>query len=526
MHKLPSQIVIEDFLPKKLRNIKEQSIQVELLQDFFLKTLDDVNINLVFQVLLDHLCDLLDGHYARISFNTESGDIIYDSEVAKYPFDNNDKDEHKEKLIRIIKACDADNHICLDFRNSNMICDNKLSSSVFLSIIYFPLLYNEVLFGYAYFFVDPNVQHLQCYKLEIVRNFLNYITPFSYELIKNIDSIILNGSSLREKYEFGGIVGQHPRLLEILEIVSHVANSEATILIQGECGTGKELIARAIHKNSKRCMKPFLPINCGAIPENLLESELFGHVRGAFTGAVSDTKGWFEKADGGTLFLDEVSKMSPALQIKLLRILQTGEYSRVGDSKIQYCDIRIIAATDKNLSELVNEGTFREDVYYRLNVIVIDLPPLRDRKSDILPLADHFLNKFGEKYNKHKLNLGLDAKAMLLAYDYPGNIRELENAIERATVFAEGTFINSHHLPVCIQSGKQPYLTERKSSNFQIAKQKIIRDFENNFIDDCLKASKGNISLAAKTAGIDLKNFYVKMKNCRINPKKYKISVI
>ena len=312
------------------------------------------------------------------------------------------------------------------------------------------------------------------------------------------------------------------KLSVIIPSYWNVSNSEATILIQGECGTGKELIARAIHQNSRRSAKPFLPINCGAIPENLLESELFGHVRGAFTGAVKNKEGWFEKADGGTLFLDEVSKMSPALQIKLLRILQTGEYSRVGDSKIQYCDIRVIAATDKNLSEMVDEGSFREDVYYRLNVIVIDLPPLRDRRSDILPLSYYFLNKFSGKYNKPQLILDSDAKAILLAYDYPGNIRELENAIERATVFAEGNCINSHHLPVCIQAGKHQNLTKKISSTFQQAKQNIIREFEYNFIDDCLKASKGNISLASKTAGIDLKNFYVKMKNCRINPRKYK----
>jgi transcriptional regulator with PAS, ATPase and Fis domain len=526
MYNLPTPTVIEDFIPKKFRYTKKWHIQLEVLQDFLLNTLNEVNINRVFQVLLDHLCDVLSGFYARISFHVESGKMIYDSEVAKYPFDFKNKDEFNDKLIKIIKACDAGNHICLNFKNSHLICDNKISPSIFKSIIYFPIIYNKIVFGYVYFFVNPDVQHLECYNLEIVRNFLNYITPLAHKLINETDSNLSDESSLRDRCEFNEIVGNNPKLLEVLEIVSHIAKSEATILIQGECGTGKELIARAIHENSERCMKPFLPINCGAIPENLLESELFGHVRGAFTGAVRDTKGWFEKADGGTLFLDEVSKMSPALQIKLLRILQTGEYSRVGDSKIRYCDIRIIAATDKNLAEQVNEGSFREDVYYRLNVIVIDLPPLRDRKSDILPLAYHFLNKFGGKYNKHKLYLGLDAKALLLAYDYPGNIRELENAIERATVFVEGTCINSHHLPVCIQSGRRPYLTERKSSTFQKAKQNIIREFEYNFIDDCLKASKGNISLAAKTAGIDLKNFYVKMKNCRINPRKYKMSLL
>jgi transcriptional regulator with PAS, ATPase and Fis domain len=468
---------------------------------------------------------VLNSYYARISFYNESGKFIYDGEVKKGSFDFKNKDEFNDKILKIIKSCDPINHLCLEFNNSNIIYPDNIDSVLPIAVMYFPLIYKENAFGFVYFFIDPNIEHLECYKLDIVRNILNYITPLSYKWTKDIDTNLADESSLRDKFDFHEIVGHHHKLVEVLEIVAHVANSDATILIQGECGTGKELIARAIHKNSSRSIKPFLPINCGALPENLLESELFGHIRGAFTGAIRDNEGWLEKADGGTLFLDEVSKMSPALQIKLLRILQTGEYSRVGDSKIRYCDIRVIAATDKNLSELVMEGGFREDVYYRLNVIVIDLPPLRDRKSDILPLAYHFLNKFGEKYNKPELKFGLDAKALLLAYDYPGNIRELENAIERATVFAEGTCINSHHLPVCIQSGKHPYLTEKKSSSFQKAKHNIIREFEYNFIDDCLKASKGNISLAAKTAGIDLKNFYVKMKKCRINPRKYKMSL-
>jgi Nif-specific regulatory protein len=526
MKRLPAATSIENFIPKKYRYGKHRYLQIELIQDFLLKTLNEVNINRVFQELLDHLCNVLNAHYARMSVLDTLGNSIFDTEISRSSFQCGNKHEFEDKLGKIIKAGGVGHHICLDFKNSNSICVRDSSSSILNSVMYFPLKYNEKVFGFVYFLVEPNIEHLECFKLEIVRNFLNYVTPLSYKFLRETASNLCSEISLRNNYEFSEIIGDHAKLLEVLEIVSHVASSEATILIQGECGTGKELIARAIHKNSKRCLNQFLPINCGAIPENLLESELFGHVRGAFTGAVRDTQGWFEKADGGTLFLDEVSKMSPALQIKLLRILQTGEYSRVGDSKIRFCDIRIIAATDKDLSELVNKGIFREDVYYRLNVIVIDLPPLRERKSDILPLAYHFLNKFGEKYNKPNLSLSLDAKAVLLGYDYPGNIRELENAIERATVFAEGIIVNSHHLPVSIQSGRNPYLTKKKASSFQIAKKNIIREFEHNFIDDCLKASKGNISLAAKTAGIDLKNFYVKMKNCKINPRKYKSPVL
>jgi transcriptional regulator with PAS, ATPase and Fis domain len=525
MQKSITQTGIENYIPKKYRYAKNPYLQLEILQKFLLNTLNEVNLNRIFEVLLEHLNIVLNSSYARISLYKKNGRLIYDNEIRQISSEFKYTYDVQDKIIKIINACDSRNHICLEFKNSHIFNEKNITSDLLISIMYFPLIHKNDVFGFVYFFVDPNVQHFECYKLDIVRNFLNYVTPFLHELTIKTDLDLSDESNLRESFEFDEIVGHHSKLLEVLEIVSHVSNSEATILIQGECGTGKELIARAIHKNSERCMKTFLPINCGAIPENLLESELFGHVRGAFTGAIRDNQGWFEKADGGTLFLDEVSKMSPALQIKLLRILQTGEYSRVGDSKIRYCDIRIIAATDKKLSELVDKGEFREDVYYRLNVIVIDLPPLRERKSDILPLAYHFLNKFAKKYNKSELNFGSDTKALLLAYDYPGNIRELENAIERATVFTEGSLINSYHLPVCIQTGKNPSLMTKKSSNFQTAKQNIIREFEYNFIDDCLKASKGNISLAAKTAGIDLKNFYVKMKNCRINPKKYKLSL-
>ncbi|NIT72171.1 sigma-54-dependent Fis family transcriptional regulator, partial [candidate division KSB1 bacterium] len=243
---------------------------------------------------------------------------------------------------------------------------------------------------------------------------------------------------LRNTHRFEAIVGHDPKIVEILKLVSQIANTEATVLIQGESGTGKELIARALHSNGRRKCQPFIPINCGALPENLLESELFGHVRGAFTGAIKNKRGWFACADGGTIFLDEVHEMSPGLQVKLLRVLQTGQYSPVGSTEISTCDMRVIAATTKNLTRMIREDQFRGELYYRLNVIDIKLPPLRDRKCDIALLIQHFLKFFHTKYGKENLRISRDAESLLLSYTYPGNVRELENIIERAVVLAEG----------------------------------------------------------------------------------------
>ncbi len=330
-------------------------------------------------------------------------------------------------------------------------------------------------------------------------------------------------AELRGKYHFESIIGHHPKIVEILKLVAQVANTNATVLIQGESGTGKELIARAFHYNSRRKEKPLVPINCAALPEHLLESELFGHVRGAFTGAIKGTAGWFERADGGTIFLDEVNDMSLALQVKLLRILQTGEYSRVGSTEIRHSDVRVVAATSQDLQTLVKEGKFREEVYYRLNVIDLWLPPLRDRKCDIPLLARHFLGLYGAKYGKQNLRLSSEAEVLLLAYDFPGNVRELENIIQRAVVLSEGEFIEPHHLPTSVyREWTASALKEKKSSTFKVAKQHAVEQFERDYIIDCLKSTRGNISRGAQVAGIDVKNFYEKMTKYGIDPHSFK----
>ncbi len=252
---------------------------------------------------------------------------------------------------------------------------------------------------------------------------------------------------LRKKYKFDNFIGDSLPMNKVFRVIEKVADSTSTVLILGESGTGKELVAKAIHYHSSRKDKPLIPVNCGAIPEELLESELFGHEKGAFTNAIRTRIGRFEMANGGTIFLDEVAEMSPHLQVKLLRILQEQEFERLGGAKTIRCDVRILAATNKNLDTLVEEGKFREDLYYRLKVIPISLPPLRDRKSDIPLLAHHFLENISKTKSKKHMSITKDVLKALISYDWPGNVREMENIIERMVILAEGENITLDDLP-------------------------------------------------------------------------------
>ena len=256
---------------------------------------------------------------------------------------------------------------------------------------------------------------------------------------------------LRERYRFDNIIGTSAAMTEVLETIAQVADSRATVLLLGETGCGKELIAKAIHYNSSRRDQPLIRINCGALSPSLLESELFGHVEGAFTGAVRDKIGRFEAANGGTIFLDEIGTLSPELQVKMLRVLQEREVERVGDHRSQKIDCRVIAATNLNLEEEVREGTFREDLYYRLNVVTIHLPPLRQRREDIPLLVDHFLEKYNRENDRDVGTISREKMNLLMRFPWPGNIRELENAVERAVVLSTGTELNDDLLPLQVR---------------------------------------------------------------------------
>jgi two-component system response regulator AtoC len=262
-----------------------------------------------------------------------------------------------------------------------------------------------------------------------------------------ISETVFLRKQLKKKYHFSQIIGTAPKMQEVFKMIERVADTESTILVLGESGTGKELVARALHFNSQRQFGPFVPINCSALPENLLESELFGHRRGAFTGAINDKKGLFQEADGGTIFLDEVGSMSPMLQSRLLRVLQEREVRRVGDNTPVFVNVRVVAATNEPLEQRIKEGTFREDLYYRLNVISILLPPLRERLDDLPLLAAHFLQNKGSSRKGHQFRITRRAMEALCTYDWPGNVRELENAIERAVTLCEDDLVRVRDLP-------------------------------------------------------------------------------
>ncbi len=317
--------------------------------------------------------------------------------------------------------------------------------------------------------------------------------------------------TLAERHRFNNIITNSPLMEEVLNIAARSANSKTSVLIEGESGTGKELIARAIHFASTRKDKPLIVVNCAAISENLIESELFGHEKGAFTGAIQARRGRVEEADGGTLFLDEVGDVPLSVQVKLLRFLQFGEFQRVGSNEMRKVDVRLIAATNRNLREMIAQNTFREDFYYRLNVINIYVPPLRKRKEDIPLLIDFFINKYATENQKTIQGISREALDLLMKYDYPGNVRELENMIERAVVLARSEIIEKDDLPIQFRvkndnaEGIPPL--EYYEGNFR---QKV-EAFEKDLISAALKEANFNQSQAARNLGLSERNLRYKM---------------
>ena len=297
---------------------------------------------------------------------------------------------------------------------------------------------------------------------------------------------------LRERYDFSNLVGTSGPMRQIYEQVAQVAGTNTTVLVRGESGTGKELIAHAIHYNSPRAAKPLVKVSCAALPESLIESELFGYEKGAFTGAEARKKGRFELAEGGTLFLDEIGDVNLATQVKLLRVLQQREFERVGGVDTVKANVRLLAATNKDLERAIAAATFREDLYYRLNVFTIFVPPLRERKADLLLLVDHFLEKFAREHRRSIKRISTPAIDMLTSYHWPGNVRELENTLERSVLMCDGEVIHGHHLPPSLQTA------EASGTVMRVSLKDAVSGYEKDLIQDALKTTRGNCAKAAR----------------------------
>jgi Nif-specific regulatory protein len=343
-----------------------------------------------------------------------------------------------------------------------------------------------------------------------------------HSLIENSTTRILNATvSLRDelakRYDFSNIVGNSGPMGQVYEQVAQVAPSNTTVLIRGESGTGKELIAQSIHSNSPRARSPLIKVNCAALPDTLIEAELFGYEKGAFTGAQSRKKGRFELAEGGTIFLDEIGELNLSTQIKLLRVLQEREFERLGDTETIKANVRIIAATNKDLEKSIAKGTFREDLYYRLNVFSIFVPPLRERKADVMLLADHFLQKYSIEHSKDIKRISTPAIDMLMSYHWPGNVRELENTIERAILVCDSNVIHAHHLPPTLQTA------ESSGTIMSLSLAEAVDAYERDILIDTLKTTRGNRTKAARLLKTTERVISYKVKKYSIDCDRFKM---
>jgi Nif-specific regulatory protein len=365
------------------------------------------------------------------------------------------------------------------------------------------------------------------YSLTDGKRLLSIVATMIAQHVINLETIQREKEQLREenrrlrqelynRFRINNIIGNSNKMREVFQMISQVSKSNATVLIRGESGTGKELTANAIHYNSLRSKKPFVKVNCAALPSNLIESELFGHEKGAFTGAIKQKRGKFELANKGTIFLDEIGSVGPDVQVKLLRVLQEREFERVGGYETIKADVRIITATNKNLEQAVEEETFRSDLYYRLNVFPIYMPPLRERKTDILMLADFFLEKYARENQKDIRRFSTPAIDMLMQYHWPGNVRELENCIERAVLLCEEGVIHSYHLPPTVQTAEESDTLPGRSLEDAVA------HLEREIIVDALKTTRGNMAKAAHLLETTERKFAYKAKKHGVDYRVYR----
>ncbi|OQY39878.1 MAG: sigma-54-dependent Fis family transcriptional regulator [Spirochaetaceae bacterium 4572_7] len=372
-----------------------------------------------------------------------------------------------------------------------------------VSFICVPVLHgNETIGAFSMDKVYQNIENIDedLKLLAIISSMIAKHVKLKQKIVEKNQRLLDENSRLHQElkasYKPDNIIGSSQVMQDVFLLIDQVSKSDATVLIRGESGTGKELVAHAIHYNSLRSDKPFIKINCAALPESLIESELFGHEKGAFTGAMVNRKGRFELANGGTIFLDEIGELSPAIQVKLLRVLQEREIERVGGSKVIKVDVRIITATNRSLEDEIIKRNFREDLYYRLNVFPIIIPPIRERKTDIIPLCDHFIEKYNKKNGKNIKRISSGAIDLFTSYHWPGNVRELENCIERAVIISPDNVIHGHNLPPSLQSADSTGTQIKSTLN------EAVEALEREMLIETLKTTKGNRAAAARVLGI------------------------
>ncbi len=391
-----------------------------------------------------------------------------------------------------------------------------------------PVIYRKAVIGTMSIdlSITTDIDELRRYQrfLELVANILAEAVASIREELEEREGLISENERLRrqlgDRYRMHNIIGNCSVMRSVYEQIVQVANSTATVLIRGESGTGKELVARAVHYGSERRNNAFVSVNCAALPENLIESELFGHEKGAFTGATQQRKGRFELANGGTIFLDEIGDISPAVQVRLLRVLQERTFERVGSSESVSVNVRVLAATSRNLEKEIADQTFREDLYYRLNVFPIILPPLRERRSDIMLLADHFLQKYGEMYGKSIKRISTSAINMMMAYHWPGNVRELENCLERAVLTASDEVIHGYNLPPSLQTSDETHTSIFPKDGADL--KTMVESYEKEIIIDALKKHRGNAAATARYLNTTQRIVNYRVQKLGISPDAYK----
>jgi Nif-specific regulatory protein len=513
-------------LSVQLKRTEHRLNKLEMLVEITKALNSTLNLNEVLEKIIDSVIYLADTDRGFLMLANRNGDMEFriardrkeqplgkDDFTVSYSIIDDVVEKGEPLFISDILEHDR-------FRDQKSIIDLDLRTAVCL-----PLTLESRVIGVIYTDSNRIVE-------ELTEDDMSIISAFASQAAIAIENARLHGElilsrenlaqenlelkqELSEKYEFSGIIGKSKAMLEIFSTIKKVAPLTSTVLIQGPTGTGKELIARAIHFHSPRKTKQFVWINCGALPENLLESELFGHKKGSFTGAINDKPGLFEIANGGTIFLDEIGDMPIPLQVKLLRVLQEGEIRRVGDSVSRTVDVRVIAATHRDLTDDIKKRNFRQDLYYRLNVVPISIPPLHERTEDILPLTEHFLEKYSKKLGKTDIRILPEAVKLILANQWEGNVRELENTIERAVALSgESTVLSLDHFA---QLRSDPDILDQLEHRKSL-KEKL-RAVEKKIIIETLEKTNGKITKAAEILEVTRQHLHNKIKQHDISPR-------